>query len=191
MCRSDPQMLVVVIRTMASPGASIFGTGTSSTATRYGPAYLTAFMTPPRSGTFRVHGPLPGEPAANHPPRRDGLASGRALAGVGDGCRARAGEGEEGHGLAEGCPDGAARQAGLVGPVSRQFPCLRAGRKPGKRRFADRLPGPAGDAPAACVGCDGLIQPGSAADPVADKPQPGHIRPLAQRPFFALVDAGH
>ncbi len=44
-------MLVVVIRTMASPGASIFGTGTSSTATRYGPAYLTAFMAPPRSVT--------------------------------------------------------------------------------------------------------------------------------------------
>jgi hypothetical protein len=33
MCRSDPQMLVLVILTMASVGRSIFGSGTSSTAT--------------------------------------------------------------------------------------------------------------------------------------------------------------
>ena len=33
MCRSEPQMLVVVIRTIASVGSSIVGSGTSSTAT--------------------------------------------------------------------------------------------------------------------------------------------------------------
>ena len=37
MCRSDPQMLVVVIRTTASVGAWIVASGTSSTATSNGP----------------------------------------------------------------------------------------------------------------------------------------------------------
>ena len=42
MCRSDPQMFAVVIRTTASPGASIRASGTSSTATVKGPLYTTA-----------------------------------------------------------------------------------------------------------------------------------------------------
>ncbi len=37
MWRSEPQMLVVVMRTIASRGVSIRGSGTSSTATEYGP----------------------------------------------------------------------------------------------------------------------------------------------------------
>ncbi len=37
MCRSEPQMLVVVMRTMASSGVSMRGSGTSSTATENGP----------------------------------------------------------------------------------------------------------------------------------------------------------
>src|ERR1700733_3206101 len=53
MCRSDPQMLVVVIRTIASPGASILGCGTSSTATLNGPLYTTAFMAPPGSARYQ------------------------------------------------------------------------------------------------------------------------------------------
>ena len=47
MCRSDPQILVVVIRTSASFASSIRGCGTSSTATSNGPLYTTAFMAPP------------------------------------------------------------------------------------------------------------------------------------------------
>jgi hypothetical protein len=38
MCRSDPQMLVVVIRTIASVGASIRGSGTCWTDTVRGPS---------------------------------------------------------------------------------------------------------------------------------------------------------
>ncbi len=37
MCRSDPQMLVVVIRMIASVGSSIRGSGTVVTSTDFGP----------------------------------------------------------------------------------------------------------------------------------------------------------
>src|ERR1700749_3555222 len=43
MCRSEPQMLVAVIRTSASVGFSILASGTSSTLTLRGPWYTTAF----------------------------------------------------------------------------------------------------------------------------------------------------
>ena len=43
-CRSDPQMLVEVIRTMASLGCSIRGSGTSSTDTLRLPCHVTALM---------------------------------------------------------------------------------------------------------------------------------------------------
>src|SRR6478752_6880553 len=43
-CRSDPQMLVEVIRTMASVGFSILGSGTSSTETFRLPCHVTAFI---------------------------------------------------------------------------------------------------------------------------------------------------
>src|SRR5579859_3471677 len=43
-CRSDPQMFVVVIFTSTSVGRSIFGSGTSLTLTWRGPSYTTAFM---------------------------------------------------------------------------------------------------------------------------------------------------
>ena len=43
-CRSDPQMLVEVIRTMASVGRSIRGSGTSSTDTLRLPCHVTALM---------------------------------------------------------------------------------------------------------------------------------------------------
>ena len=44
LCRSDPQMLVLVMRTSASVGRSIFASGTSLTRTSRGPWYTTAFM---------------------------------------------------------------------------------------------------------------------------------------------------
>src|SRR6201996_4498935 len=44
MCRSEPQMLVLVIRTSASVGFSMRASGTSSTLTLRGPWYTTAFM---------------------------------------------------------------------------------------------------------------------------------------------------
>src|ERR1700733_11291816 len=44
MCRSEPQMLVLVIRTSASVGFSMRASGTSSTLTWRGPWYTTAFM---------------------------------------------------------------------------------------------------------------------------------------------------
>src|ERR1700760_884334 len=44
MCRSEPQMLVAVIRTSASVGLSIVASGTSSTLTLRGPWYTTAFI---------------------------------------------------------------------------------------------------------------------------------------------------
>jgi hypothetical protein len=37
MCRSEPQMLAAVIFTSTSAGCSIFASGTSSTATSFGP----------------------------------------------------------------------------------------------------------------------------------------------------------
>jgi hypothetical protein len=46
-CKSEPQMLAVVIRMIASSGCSIFGSGTSSTAMSNGPLYTTAFMALP------------------------------------------------------------------------------------------------------------------------------------------------
>src|SRR3954454_3384307 len=50
-CRSEPQMLVVVTRMIASVGSSIFGSGTSSTRTSRLPCQVTAFIPPnsPRS----------------------------------------------------------------------------------------------------------------------------------------------
>ena len=47
MCRSLPQILVVVTRTMASVGASIVGTGMLSTVTLQGSRYTTALITNP------------------------------------------------------------------------------------------------------------------------------------------------
>src|SRR3954447_4533346 len=47
MCRSEPQMLVVVMRTRMSFGSSIRASGTSVTATSPGPWYTTAFMAVP------------------------------------------------------------------------------------------------------------------------------------------------
>src|SRR3954469_16193634 len=49
-CRSDPQMQVEVIRTMASRPLRIVGSGTSSTFTLYGAHQTNAFMT----GSFPV-----------------------------------------------------------------------------------------------------------------------------------------
>src|ERR1700761_7126985 len=43
MCRSEPQILVAVIRTSASVGFSILASGTSSTLTLRAPWYTTAF----------------------------------------------------------------------------------------------------------------------------------------------------
>src|SRR4051795_6190924 len=43
-CRSEPQMLVVVIRTIASVGSEIVGSGTSSTRTSRCPCHTTAFI---------------------------------------------------------------------------------------------------------------------------------------------------
>src|SRR3954468_11170247 len=43
-CRSDPQILVVVTRTIASVGSWIFGSGTSSTRTSRLPCHVNAFM---------------------------------------------------------------------------------------------------------------------------------------------------
>jgi hypothetical protein len=48
-CRSEPQIAVEVTRTTASVGASIFGSGTSSTDTRRRPCHVTAFMCSPGS----------------------------------------------------------------------------------------------------------------------------------------------
>src|ERR1700754_2863881 len=47
MCRSEPQILVVVILTMMSQGCSIFASGTSFTVTVRGPSYTAAFMVTP------------------------------------------------------------------------------------------------------------------------------------------------
>ena len=44
MCRSEPQMLVLVILTSTSVGRSIFASGTSFTLTSRGPLYTTAFI---------------------------------------------------------------------------------------------------------------------------------------------------
>src|SRR5215212_10962235 len=49
--RSDPQMQVDVIRTIASRRLRIFGSGTSSTFTLYGAHQTTAFMASPNYGT--------------------------------------------------------------------------------------------------------------------------------------------
>src|SRR4029453_10497297 len=50
MCRSEPQMFVVVIRTRTSVGRSIRASGPSLTLTWRGPSYTTAFTLPPRRG---------------------------------------------------------------------------------------------------------------------------------------------
>src|ERR1700733_8844994 len=44
MCRSDPQILVVVIFTSTSVGCSILASGTSLTTTSRGPSYTSAFI---------------------------------------------------------------------------------------------------------------------------------------------------
>ena len=43
-CRSEPQMLVLVMRTSTSVGSSMRASGTCSTATSRGPRYTSAFM---------------------------------------------------------------------------------------------------------------------------------------------------
>src|SRR3954464_12878723 len=54
-CRSDPQMQVEVMRTIASRGLRILGSGTLSTLTEYLPHQVTAFMGAPNSGEPRSH----------------------------------------------------------------------------------------------------------------------------------------
>jgi hypothetical protein len=52
-CRSEPQMPVEVIRTIASVGSWIRGSGTSSTLTERFPCHVSAFIGPPFQGRVR------------------------------------------------------------------------------------------------------------------------------------------
>ena len=60
--RSEPQMPAIVTRTIASVGASIAGSGTSSTRTSWTPWNVRPLMSPPRSAGRRGY-PRPPGPA--------------------------------------------------------------------------------------------------------------------------------
>src|SRR5699024_11468442 len=102
MCRSEPQIALVVIRTTTSVGDSTRGSGTSWTSTSNGRWYTTAFIVAPfrnqwvrllpgycgveGRGTRLRHCQVVVDGAAAHPDRADGLTavSQRKPAGEGD-----------------------------------------------------------------------------------------------------------
>src|SRR5690606_41960717 len=80
MCRSEPQIALDVIFTMASVGASSRGSSTCSTATSRGPLYTTAFTATPSVRRFAPYRPATpagtpetwAEPARQGPPADGG-----------------------------------------------------------------------------------------------------------------------